>query len=391
MKCNPRMTRRQRRWLVVPAFLLAALAMSGCQNLSYYGQAIKCQYGIMAHRQSLEQLLADPQTPAPLKAKLQLVHRLRACAQKDLQLPVDGHYRKYVDVHRPFVVWNVEAAPEFSLAPKTWWYPLVGSLVYRGYFSERGAREYAARVQRQGYDVHVGGVTAYSTLGWFKDPILNTFVFDPEPDLAETLFHELGHQRVFASGDTDFNEAFATAVGQEGARRWLRTKGDTAACEKYQAALRRTQQFATLVMATRERLSALYEDERTVEGKIKAAKKKRPVPPEQLRGEKQRLISRLKQEYAQLKAQWGGSTEYDEWFAGPINNAQLNSVAAYYDLVPGFERLLEQNGGDLGKFYAAADRLAREPKAERQRRLRTLAGSRDAPVPQNLNPPPAPH
>jgi predicted aminopeptidase len=304
-----------------------------------------------------------------------LVQKLRAFAAKDLRLPVDGHYEKYADVHRPFVVWNVEAAPEFSLEPKTWWYPLVGSLEYRGYFSEQAARNYAARLQKQRYDVYVGGVTAYSTLGWFKDPILNTFIFDPEPDLAETLFHELGHQRVFASGDTDFNEAFATTVGQEGARRWLRANGDTSACEKYLAELRRTREFANLIMATRERLKTLYEDERTAEGNLKAVKKKRAVPPEQLREQKQQLLNRLQQEYTQLKAQWGGNTTYDDWFAAPVNNAQLNSVAAYYDLVPAFERLLKQNGGDLEKFYEAADRLAREPKTERDRWLRTLASA----------------
>ena len=349
--------------------------MSGCQSLSYYGQAIKGQYGIVAHWESLDKLLADPKTPAPLKAKLQLVQSLRAFAKKDLKLPVDGHYQKYADVHRPFVVWNVEAAPEFSLEPKTWWYPFVGSLEYHGYFSERSARNYAARVQKKGCDIYVGGVTAYSTLGWFKDPILNTFIFDPEPDLAETIFHELGHQRVFASGDTDFNEAFATTVGQEGARRWLRAKGDRSAYEKYLAELRRARQFANLIMTTRERLLALYGDERTEEGNVKAAKKKRTIPPEQLRGQKQYLINRLQQEYTQLKAQWGGNTEYDEWFAEPVNNAQLNSVAAYYDLVPGFERLLQHNGGDLEKFYEAADRLARDPKTERDRWLRTLASA----------------
>jgi predicted aminopeptidase len=361
-----------RNWLVAPALLLAVLAMSGCQGLSYYGQAIKGEYAIVTHRESIEKLLADPQTPAPLKAKLQLVQNLRAFAAKDLKLPVDGQYQKYADVHRRFVVWNVEAAPEFSLEPKAWWYPFVGSLEYRGYFSERKARQYVAGLRQKGYDVYVGGVEAYSTLGWFKDPVLNTFISNPESDLAETLFHELGHQRVFASGDTDFNEAFATTVGQEGARRWLRAKGDPAATEKYLAEIRRTDQFAHLITKTRERLEALYGDERTAEGKVKAGKSKRTLPPAQLRREKQEILNRLQRDYAQLKAQWGGNTEYDEWFAGTVNNAQLNSVAAYYDLVPAFEHLLEQNGGDLEKFYQAAERLAKKPKAQRHLRLRTL-------------------
>jgi predicted aminopeptidase len=375
MNLRPEPVRRLRNWLLAPALLLALLAMSGCQTLSYYSQAIKGHYQVVAHEQKIKKLLADPQTPAPLKAKLELVQNLRAFARKDLQLPVDGHYEKYADVHRPFVVWNVEAAPEFSLEPKTWWYPFVGSLEYRGYFSERDAQKYAASLEKKGYDVSVGGVTAYSTLGWFKDPLLNTFIFDPEPDLAETMFHELGHQRVFASGDTDFNEAFATTVGQEGARRWLRAKGNQVALDEYLAQLRRTTEFVRLVMTTREQLETLCGDERTEGGKIKATKQKRAAPPEQLRRQKQELLDRLRQEYAQLKAQWGGQTDYDAWFARPINNAQLNSVAAYYDLVPGFERLLDQNSGDLGKFYEAADKLSREPKAERHRRLRSLGSA----------------
>src|SRR6266403_163267 len=233
MSCteNPRRVNPARKWLLGSALLAVILIVSGCQTLSFYGQAIKGQYQLLAHRQPIEKLIADSSTPAQLKNQLELVQKLRAFADKELKLPVDGHYTKYVDVHRPFVVWNVEAAPEFSLEPKSWWYPLVGSLEYRGYFSESGARDYAERLRKRGYDVYVGGATAYSTLGWFKDPILNTFVFESEGDLAETIFHELGHQRVFASGDTDFNEAFATTVGQEGARRWLRLKGDAAGYE----------------------------------------------------------------------------------------------------------------------------------------------------------------
>ena len=369
MKRTPKHRRPWRKWLVAPALLLAVLAMSGCQTLSYYGQAIKGQYQIVALEQKIEKLVADPQTPAPLKAKLELVQSLREFAAKELKLPVDGHYQKYVDVHRAFVVWNVEAAPEFSLEPKKWWYPLVGSLEYRGYFAEHGARRYAARLKQKGYDVYVGGVEAYSTLGWFKDPVLNTFISNAESDLAETIFHELGHQRVFASGDTDFNEAFATTVGQEGARRWLRSKGDLAAAEKYLAELRRTDQFAHLVAQTREQLERLYGDERSEGGKLKATRKQRMDSPEQLRQRKQQILVQMQREYAQLKAQWGGDTEYDNWFARPVNNAQLNSVAAYYDLVPGFERLLALNGGDLEKFYDAASRLAKESKADRHRRL----------------------
>jgi predicted aminopeptidase len=365
--------RRLRKWLPAPALLLAVLAMSGCQTLSYYGQAIKGQYQIVAHQRKIEKLLADPQTSASLQAKLLLVQELRAFAARDLKLPVDGHYEKYVDVHRRFVVWNVEAAPEFSLDAKAWWYPFVGSLEYRGYFSERGAQDYAARLRRKGYDVYVYGVEAYSTLGWFKDPVLNTFISNAEPDLAETIFHELGHQRVFASGDTDFNEAFATTVGQEGARRWLRAKGNPAAGERYQVQLRRTGQFVHLIRATRQELENLYGDEQPKGGDRKAAGKLRVAVPDQLRGQKQQILEHLQQQYRKLKTEeWGGDDQYDEWFAHGVNNAKLNSVAAYYDLVPGFERLLAQNGGNLEKFYQASRQLAKRSKKERDSRLSTL-------------------
>ncbi|MEY2427619.1 MAG: hypothetical protein QOJ40_504 [Verrucomicrobiota bacterium] len=355
--------------MLVLGLILLVAVLSGCQTLSFYKQALKGQYQLFARQERIEKLLADPQTAAPLRAKLQLVQDLRHFAEQELKLPVDGHYRKYVDVHRPFVVWNVEAAPEFSLESKTWWYPLVGSLTYRGYFSERMARDYAGELRKKGYDVYTGGVEAYSTLGWFKDPVLNTFIVLPEADLAETLFHELGHQRVFARGDTDFNEAFATTVGQEGARRWLRLKGDAGRSDSYLAELGRTSQFVHLIMETRQHLEALYGDVRTEDGKLKAAKKP-PLPPEDLRRQKQQIIEQLQKHYDQLKAQWGGEQGYDPWFAHEINNAKLNSVATYYDLVPGFKHLLKLNSGDLEKFYQAVERLSKKAKKDRQTALR---------------------
>src|ERR1043166_2021342 len=177
---------RIQKALIILAFVLLVVGLSGCETISFYGQAIKGQYQLVAGQQPIDKLLTNSQTEPRLKKQLQLLQDLRVFADKELKLPVDNHYRKYVDVHRPYVVWNVEAAPEFSMEPKSWWYPLVGSLDYRGYFSESGARACARRLREKGYDVHVGGVQAYSTLGWFKDPALNTFIFEPEAELAET-------------------------------------------------------------------------------------------------------------------------------------------------------------------------------------------------------------
>ena len=248
------------------------------------------------------------------------------------------------------------------MRPKAWWYPFVGSLAYRGYFSEKSARECGESLAKQGFDVYVDGVDAFSTLGWFKDPLLNTFIDSSEPELAELLFHELGHKRVFASGDTDFNEAFATTVGQEGTRRWLRSKCETSLLETYDQALARDDQFVHLIMETRERLKKLY-------GAMKASS----PPADEARRDKQRVFDDLIKQYSDLKIKWGGYSGYDEWFAHDLNNAKLNTVANYYDYVPGFQQLLQSNGGNLEQFYAAAERLSKVPIEERHQKLRALA------------------
>ena len=372
--------RGYRKWLLLAALLIIVVGVSGCHTLGFYGQAVKGQYQIFAHQESIDRLAAEPETPASLKQRFTLLEDLRGFAKAQLKLPTDSHYRKYVDVHRPFVVWNVEAAPEFSMEPKTWWYPMLGSLEYRGYFSKAGATNYAAYLREKGYDVSVGGVGAYSTLGWFKDPVLNTFIFEEDSELAEIIFHELAHQRLFTRGDTDFNEAFATTVGQEGARRWLKTRGKQEGLTNYLAHLQHSDQFVHLVMSTRARLQALYGDQVTADGKVKAAQAKSKLPPDELRRQKKEILDGMLAEFARLKRDWNGDPDYDGWFKHPINNSHLNSVAAYYDLVPAFEQLLADNGGDMEKFYQAAEQLSKKAKPERHEQLRALAKTRLSPT-----------
>jgi predicted aminopeptidase len=360
---------KRRGLLVVSLPLVVGVALTGCQTVGYYAQAVRGHCQVLARRQSCEKLIADPATPAELKAKLRLAEEIRQYARRELNLPVNGDYQRYADVGRRFVVWNVTASPEFSLEAKTWWYPMVGSLDYRGYFTEPSAQRYAARLAQRAFDTHVAGVEAYSTLGWFRDPLLNTFLHHPEAALAEILFHELAHQRVFAGGDTDFNEAFATVVGQEGARRWLRSKGDAELVEAYAASLKRNEQFVRLVAKARNQLAVIYGDEYTPHGTFKASKRPPAIPREALQQGKRRIQDELRAQYHELKAAWGGYDDYDEWFSGSLNNAQLNSVATYYDLVPAFERLLAARNGDLEQFYAEAGKLAKLRKAERHRRL----------------------
>ena len=343
--------------------LLLATGLTGCQTAGYYKQAIQGQYQVLRHRQPIIELIADPQTPASLKEKFQLVLKLRGFAEAELKLPVNGHYQSYVDLHRRYIVWNVHAAPEFSLQPKMWWYPVVGSLKYRGYFSELNAKHYAEKLEGKGFDISMDGVEAYSTLGWFKDPVLNTFIHHNEPELADTIFHELAHQRLFVRGDTDFNEAFATAVAQEGVRRWLLASGNSAMYEKYQIALHRTEQFVRLIQTTRCELKLLYVDEKS------AAATNTPISVCDKRQQKEIILGRLRRNYEQLRTQWGGFGGYDNWFAQRVNNAQLNTVATYHDLVPAFQHLLQQNAGDLEKFYREVRIVSKLPKAERHRKL----------------------
>jgi predicted aminopeptidase len=282
---------------------------------------------------------------------------------------VDGHYERYADIHRRFVVWNVHAAPEFSLEAKTWWYPVVGSLKYQGWFSEAAARDHAAALRRQGFDEFVGGVEAYSTLGWFHDPVLNTWISDPDSDLAELLFHELTHQRLFVAGDTDFNEALATAVSEVATRRWLAAARDDAAVREYEAELRRKDQFIALVKGTRCELTNLFALHANRPDGTVEARKLTAEEAAELRSAKQAIMQRLHDDYGRLKQDWGGAGEFDGWFQQPLNNAHLNDLETYYRLVPAFHLLLTEQGDDLEQFFAAVKKLGRESKEARHAEL----------------------
>jgi predicted aminopeptidase len=365
-------TKRRRFSRRLLLFCALAVLITGCSSVSYYRQAAAGQYEIFSRQQPIREVIAKADTQPGLREKLQLVLDIRQFAERELHLKADGQYARYADLGRRYVVWNVYAAPEFSLEPKKWWYPIVGSLKYRGFFSEKDARESGARLTKEGYDVYVGGVDAYSTLGWFKDPVLNTFIHHERTELAEILFHELAHQRVFAKGDTDFNEAFASAVGEEGVRRWLAAQGDAKARAAYETELRRKDQFVALVMRAREQLKEIYGEESAHPPRT------RPTPGSEAlvaakRTKKTEVIAKLRADYEALKSSWGGYSAYDNWFKRPINNARLNTVATYYHFVPAFQQLLANDSGDLQKFYADAKALSVLKKDERHARMAALA------------------
>jgi predicted aminopeptidase len=343
--------------------LLLVVLAGGCRSVGYYAQAVKGHCQVVSRQDSCRKLIADTNTPPELRAQLELATELCHFAGHELDLPAGKAYRRYADLERPYVVWNVYAAPRLSLEPRTWWYPFVGSLDYRGYFNEDAARRYAATLAGNGADVYVEGVEAYSTLGWFNDPLLNTFLHHPEPILAEVLFHELAHRKVFAPGDTDFNEAFATVTARAGVRRWLQATGDAEALARYDAALDRNDAFVVLVQDARQRLQQLYERNPEV------------LAPDAAEKGKTRILEELRSRFNSLRLQSEGYDGYELWFAEDLNNAKLNSVATYYDLVPAFDRLLRRHNGDLEAFYDAVSNLRELRKSERHEKLQDETAS----------------
>lgn len=340
------------------AALGALVSLSSCTSIGYYAQAVSGHIDVIWHAVPIEQRLHEADTPAPLKDKLARVLVIRDFASRELGLPDNDSYRRYTDLGRPYVLWNVFAAPEFSVSPVQSCFPFAGCVSYRGFYSEDGARDYADALVREGDDVYVGGVTAYSTLGWFSDPVLSTFINYPEPEVARIVFHELAHQEVYIKGDTVFNESFAVAVEEEGLRRWLDREGTDAQRAAYSDSRKRQAEFAALVLKYRARLADFY-------AKTLATDEKREG--------KRRVFEEMNGEYAALKASWGGFAGFDRLIARGLNNAFLVSIASYTELLPAFRALLAQNNGDLPAFYRAVKELAKLEKPERDARLANLA------------------
>lgn len=330
-----------------------ALLVAGCQA-GYYAHLMKGQYDLLSRREPIDELVARPDTDPVLRKRLQRALDARRFASRELKLPDNGSYTSYADLGRPYAVWNVFATPELSLQAHEWCYPFLGCLAYRGYYDPERAKRDAAQLREEGMDVLVSGVAAYSTLGWFDDPVLNT-IGGTDDDLAGTIFHELAHQVEFAGGDTAFNESFATFVEQEGLRQYLK-----AAPELVTAARLRQQRetgFITLMLATRARLEAVYASS---------------APDEQKRERKRAEFERLRRDYEELKEGWGGDGRFDGWMSGEPNNARLLPFGLYQAWIPAFEALFRQQGGDWQKFYGKVKELAKLDEAERHRRLAAL-------------------
>ncbi len=347
------------------ATLLALSLLSGCaawnDGPGYYLQSIAGHLSVMSKARPIATVVDDPHTSAALRTRLEDVLAIRAFASDDLGLPRNGSYTGYADLGRPFVVWSVFATPELSMRLEQWCFPFVGCVAYRGYYDRDDAERFAQRLRDEGFDVVVRGVPAYSTLGWFDDPVLNTFVGYPEAEVARLIFHELAHQELYVKGDTTFNESFATTVEREGVRRWLaaveKRTHDTKLRDEWEVFDARRQQFLALLQRHRAALEALYASSASDDAK---------------RAGKREIFVQLRRDYEELKGSWGGFAGYDRFFAQPLTNAHLASIATYNDLVPAFRALLRREGGDLPAFYAAARRIGELPKGARGAALGAL-------------------
>ncbi|KAF0813961.1 hypothetical protein IGB42_01640 [Andreprevotia sp. IGB-42] len=332
--------------------------LGACSSAGYYAQAVSGHMQLLNRTRPVETVLADPATPPAVADKLRRTQAIRQFASSALALPDNASYRSYADLGRPYVVWNVVSTPELSLAPRQSCFLLVGCIGYRGFFNEEDARHFAAAQHDQGDDVQVYGVPAYSTLGWMSDPLLNTFLVYSDTDLARLIFHELAHQLVYVHDDSAFNEAFATSVELEGARRWLaatQTQADSSAL--IDVAQQRREDFQALLAASHAQLAALYAS---------------PVSDGAKREGKAAVFAALDAQYQALKQRWGGYTGYDHWFDPPPGNAHLASLATYQRLVPAFKQLLIDNDRDLPRFYTATRQLAAQPAEQRNAALHAL-------------------
>lgn len=337
-------------WIQIILGVLLVTLFTGCESIRYYKQLISGQIAILNKKQPIHELLDNPNTSEKLKEKLGLVMDIRTFAEDELFLPVKDQYLSFVELERPFAGWNMWATPEFSFAPKTWCYPIIGCAVYRGYFSKKDAFDYGHKLETQGYDVYIGGVAAYSTLGWLDDPVFSTFIYRSDIRLAALIFHELSHHIFYVSDDTTFNESFAIAVEQESLRRWLATRDKLKDFEDYKMYYLRRRQFIELVMKYRKKLETLYTED---------------LPKPEKRDGKAAVFEKLKEEYRLLKQHWGGYSGYDLWMYQNMNNAKLVSVSTYHDLVPAFLELLKTCNNDLKVFYKKCRDLSEKSKEER--------------------------
>lgn len=329
---------------------LLLITLTSCSSISYYSQAISGHLDLMSRQRPVQEVIEDHNTPDQLKRKLELSQQARIFASKELHLPDNESYKNYADLERPYVVWNVVATRAYSIKPKQWCFLIVGCLSYRGIFDKNEAYQLAAELRESGMDVSVFGTAAYSTLGYFDDPLLNTMLRHGDANLIGVIFHELAHQTVYIENDTAFNEAFATAVEQEGLRRWYIATNQTDEYEKYLVNKQYRHEFYSMITHTREQLANAFDKAKTDEEK---------------QYNKQAIYRSFKTEYKQ----WRRTREYDvfdQWMQRDLNNSHLALIATYQEKVPTFINLLASVDGDMQRFYELVKTVGEKDKDSRE-------------------------
>ena len=329
-------------------------SLSGCSSLAYYSEILNGHFELLEKQQPVSKVIQDKDLKPELRDALIISQEMRDFATHELLLPSNNSYRSYADIGREYAVWNVIATEEFSVKSKQWCFLFVGCLSYRGYFSKVDAEKYASQLQTQGYDTYVAGAKAYSTLGWFDDPLLNTMMFKSEALRAGIIFHELAHQKVYIDDDSAFNEAFATTIEREGVRRWFLKQHDPDKFASYQQSKQRDIDFNQLLQKTRQQLSNLFSQQ---------------ITDREKRLSKQKIFAELKLNYAELKKTSGDYTGYDNWMAQELNNAHLSLLATYHELVPVFEKILQEQQGDLVSFYQRVAAIGELDSEQRRQAL----------------------
>jgi len=333
---------------------MVVFLLSGCTSASYYTHIAEGHFSILSERKSIERILVNQETDKKLREKLEKVVQIRDFSVDTLHLPDNGSYKSYVQLDRPYVVWAVTAAEEFSIKAKTWCFPVAGCVAYRGYYSEEKARGYEKELRQQGFDTAVRGVAAYSTLSWFDDPVLSSFIAWRAPYLAGLIFHELAHQKIYCKGDSTFNEGFAEAVEEIGIRLWLagQPEGETI-LRRWENRNEAHRKFIRLLLDTRQQLAKLYAKD---------------LPVSAMRVEKMVVLKELKEGYEKEKLNWHGQ-HFDSWFKREVNNARLVSVSTYNSLKQPFLDLYKAAGSDLSTFYEEVEKLASLPEEIRHKEL----------------------
>ena len=319
-----------------------AVTLSSCGTISYYRQSVSGHLQLLKAQQDLLTVMQSPDTDPELKQRLHMIMRIRDFASNNVKLPNNNSYRSYADIGRKFIVWNVFATPALSLEPHQSCFLIVGCLSYRGYFKKTDALAYMDKLENEGFDVYLGGVTAYSTLGWFDDPILNGMLERSDLELARLIFHELAHQQLYIRDDTEFNEAFADAVALIGMEYWLESNSTEEQRREYIEELAHEEQFTMLVLSYQEKLTQLFESDIADSKKLSLKKS---------------TYRQLQQDYRSLRENWGDYDKYDDWFRHKLNNAKLAAVSTYRNLVPLFVITYQASGEDISVFYSHIEKI----------------------------------